>query len=117
MEELVLIFLVGHFLIPFVLLMSRLAKRNIKFLVIMAIWLLGMQWVDLYWLVMPNFHHHGIYISWIDFAAWIMVSGFTIHFITRKLKKNALVPIKGSFFAKFNRIYESLKQHRKRNLL
>ncbi|MCB1198319.1 MAG: hypothetical protein KDK51_08085 [Deltaproteobacteria bacterium] len=88
---------IGHFPIPFVLLMSRLAKRNIKFLVIMAIWLLGMQWVDLYWLVMPNFHHHGIHISWIDFAAWIMVSGFTIHFITRKLKKNALVPIKDPF--------------------
>jgi len=92
-----LFLIIGHFPIPFVLLMSRLAKRNLTFLSILAVWLLFMQWVDLYWLVMPNFSHHGFHLSWIDFAAWLMLGGFTLHFIVRKLKKHALVPIKDPF--------------------
>ncbi|MCB0272630.1 MAG: hypothetical protein KDD46_06430 [Bdellovibrionales bacterium] len=91
---------IGHFPIPFVLLMSRLAKRNIKFLSMMAVWMLLMQFVDLHWLVMPNFHNHNFHFSWLDIATWITTGGFTLHFITRKLKTNALIPIKDPFLEK-----------------
>ncbi len=43
----------GHFLIPFVALISRAPKRRPKVLAAAAAWLLVMHWVDIYWLVMP----------------------------------------------------------------
>jgi hypothetical protein len=45
----------GHFALPFLGLMSRHVKRNRRALAFWAIWLLVLHWVDLYWLVMPNF--------------------------------------------------------------
>ena len=51
----VILLLFGQFVIPFVGLMSRHAKRNVRVLTFWAIWLLVFHWVDLYWLVMPSF--------------------------------------------------------------
>lgn len=92
-----LFLVIGHFPIPFVLLMSRLAKRNLKFLTLMAVWLLLMQWVDLHWLIMPNLHHHSFDFSWLDISTWVMLGGFTLHFISRALKNQALIPIKDPY--------------------
>ena len=43
----------GHFLLPFVALLSRAPKRRPRLLAAVAAWVLVMHWVDLYWLVMP----------------------------------------------------------------
>lgn len=48
---LVLVF--GHFLLPFVALISRGPKRRPRLLALAAVWLLVMHWVDIFWLVMP----------------------------------------------------------------
>lgn len=44
----------GHFVLPFLGLMSRSAKRRPNLVVFWAGWLLVMHWIDLYWLVMPQ---------------------------------------------------------------
>jgi hypothetical protein len=44
---------VFHFLVPFFLLLSRPLKRDPRRLAWLALWLLLVHWVDLYWLVMP----------------------------------------------------------------
>src|ERR1700752_453110 len=44
-----------HFCIPFVILLSRPFKRNIRKLVWLAGWLLCMRFVDLFWNIEPNF--------------------------------------------------------------
>jgi len=46
--------LCGHFLLPFVGLISPYAKRSRKHLGFWAVWLLIMHWVDIYWLMMPQ---------------------------------------------------------------
>lgn len=46
----------GHFLVPFVFLMSRHIKRNGLTLSIGAAFLLVIHWVDMNYLVLPNFH-------------------------------------------------------------
>ncbi len=43
----------GHFLIPFVALISRAPKRRPRALAAAATWLLLMHWLDIHWLVMP----------------------------------------------------------------
>ena len=53
-----LLLLFGHLLIPFAGLLSRLVKRNTKLLVFWAAWLLVFHWIDLFWLVMPEYDAH-----------------------------------------------------------
>ena len=44
-----------HFAVPFVLLLSRPFKRDITTLVWLAVWLLFMRYLDLFWIIEPNF--------------------------------------------------------------
>ena len=46
---------IGHFALPFALLLSRDLKRNFKLLASIAVFILFMRFVDLYWLVAPDF--------------------------------------------------------------
>ena len=48
----------GHFVIPFLILLSREPKRNVTAMTIMSCWILVIHWIDLYWIIWPNFQHH-----------------------------------------------------------
>jgi len=48
-----LVLLFGHFVVPFVALLSRAPKRRPRLLAAAAVWMLAMHWVDVYWLVAP----------------------------------------------------------------
>jgi hypothetical protein len=50
-----LIIVIGHFAVPFAILLSRPFKRDIRKLVWLAVWLLFMRWLDLLWIIEPNF--------------------------------------------------------------
>ncbi len=50
-----LIIVVFHFAIPFSILLSRSFKRDIGKLAWLAAWLLLMRYLDLYWIIEPNF--------------------------------------------------------------
>jgi|GEM_PF-60947 len=45
--------LFGHLLLPFAALLSKHVKRNRKALMAIAIWMLFICWVDLFWITMP----------------------------------------------------------------
>ncbi len=88
-----LILVFGHFLIPFLILMPRAVKRNLNALKIIAIWIIIMHWIDIYWLVLPNLHHHGMHISWMDLTAIIGIGGLFIWYFLNKFFSQALVPV------------------------
>lgn len=46
--------LFGYFVIPFLALLSRWPKRNPKLILICAIWLFVMQWLNMIWQVFPH---------------------------------------------------------------
>jgi hypothetical protein len=48
-----LVLLFGHFLVPFLFLVSKHPKRFKPTLVIASLWMLAFHWLDLYYLVMP----------------------------------------------------------------
>ena len=52
-----LLLLFGHFIVPFLALISRIPKRGRYGLVVAACWLLVMHLVDLIWLVFPHKNH------------------------------------------------------------
>lgn len=85
--------LAGRFLIPFNALLPRAAKRNLTWLGAMAVWILAMHYVDIYWLVMPVFHPHGVAPHWMDAAALAGVSGIVAWVFWGQLKQDAMVPV------------------------
>jgi len=83
---------IGHFIVPFVILMSRHAKRKLALLGFMACWIVFMQYVDMYWLVLPNLHKQSVGFHWLDVATWMGVTGIWGAVIVRRLGQQALIP-------------------------
>ncbi|MBZ5581989.1 MAG: hypothetical protein LAQ30_07235 [Acidobacteriia bacterium] len=88
---LALIFL--HFAVPFALLLSRDLKRNFKFLAGIAIFILFMRYVDIFWLVAPSFRKGAFGMSWMDFAAPIGLGGIWLAYFLMQLEKRPLMPL------------------------
>jgi hypothetical protein len=83
-----------HFVVPFFGLLSRHVKRNRKTLAFWAFWLLVIEYVDLYWLVMPNGSEGVVPVSIVDLLAWIGVVGVFIGAAATRAKGLNLVPTK-----------------------
>ncbi len=58
-----------HFAAPFLLLLSRDLKRNPKTLMLVALGLLVMRSIDLFWIIVPAFENHGWTGFLLDFLA------------------------------------------------
>ena len=103
----------GRFVIPWFVLLRRPLKRNPNLLVFVAVWMLLMEFVEMFWLVQPAYSHHMAsyyralgdfesyhwYENHIDFAAtdilfWVGFIGVFLAIFGRALNKYALVPVK-----------------------
>lgn len=82
-----------QFLVPFVLLLSRPLKRNRWTLVGIVLWLLVMRFVDMFWIVMPQFHLKGFHVSWLNFSVPLALGGIWIATFLRELQKRPLLPL------------------------
>jgi hypothetical protein len=83
----------GHFALPFALLLSRDLKRNYKLLAGIAIFVLFMRMVDLYWLVAPDFRKGPFSVSWMDFAAPAGMGGIWLAYFLIQLGERPLMPL------------------------
>lgn len=81
-----------HFAFPFLFLLSRSFKRNAGKLVIVAVLILMMRLVDLFWMIAPNFTGEHFHISWMDVVAPIGIGGLWLGFFARALTKRPLIP-------------------------
>lgn len=88
-----LVLLFGHFWLPFAVLLSRHAKRSMLVLGLAAAWHLVMHWVDIFWIVMPSYDHHG-HVSWIDLAAWLGTIGIIALWLAVRASRDPLYPLK-----------------------
>ena len=86
--------LIGHFALPFLGLMSRQIKRNKTTLAFWAVWLLVIHWVDLYWLVMPQFDPSGPPFGLLDITCWIGLASLLVAAVAYQAQKVTLVPTK-----------------------
>jgi hypothetical protein len=80
-----------HFAVPFVLLISRPFKRDITRLVWLAVWMLLMRYVDLFWIIEPNFSVK-FHLTWLDIVVPIAMGGLWLAFFFRNLSSRPLVP-------------------------
>ncbi len=86
-----------HFLLPFLLLLSRDLKRNAKLLSSVAGLVLLMRFVDLYWLAAPSFGHAGLAFHWLDLATVLGIGGVWFALFTGQLRRRPLLPIQDPF--------------------
>ena len=84
--------LVLHFFIPFFALLSRDVKRNQAVLPKIAMWLIAMRCVDLFWLTRPEFTSRALPTLW-DFAALFALGGIWLWFFAVQLKQRPLLPL------------------------
>ncbi|MBX3022431.1 MAG: molybdopterin oxidoreductase [Bdellovibrionales bacterium] len=97
--------LLFKFVVPFLALLSRRAKRNLNFLATIAILILIMQYVDLYWLVYPNLSSEKVIFGLPEITTWCGFAGVFMFTVGRFLSKYSIVPLKDP------RIHESLHHH------
>lgn len=86
--------IVFHFAIPFLLLLSRAVKRDVRALATIAGLILIMRVVDLYWTVMPAFAERGIGVHWSNAAAFLGIGGLWVAFWAREVRRHELVPVR-----------------------
>jgi hypothetical protein len=86
------IVLVFHFFVPFFLLLSQDVKRNAKVLPRIAIWLIFMRLVDLFWMTRPEFTSRAM-PTWLDIVVPIALGGLWLGFFAFNLKQCPLLPL------------------------
>jgi hypothetical protein len=84
--------LVLHFFIPFFALLSRDLKRNQALLPKIAMWLLAMRCLDLYWWTRPEFTSNALPSLW-DVATLLALGGIWLWFFALQLKQLPLLPL------------------------
>ncbi|MDE3056588.1 MAG: hypothetical protein KGJ59_01340 [Bacteroidota bacterium] len=92
-DYLVVPLVIGHFFIPFFLLLSRRTKRAMARLALVAVFILAMRLADMFWLITPAFHPGEFHIHWLDVAVPISLGGLWLAAFVRNLKGYSLVPL------------------------
>ena len=90
--------LLGHFALPFVLLLSRDLKKRPRLLAKIAVAILVMRLVDVVWLVEPMFEREGFPIHWMDVALPLGLTGAWLFLFVRHLRSRTLLPLNDPFF-------------------
>jgi len=93
----------GRFFGPFLILLLRSVKKHPRQLCYVAWWILFMQLIDIYVVVLPALHGTGIHVSIWDFAALIAIGSTLAFAYLRLVGKSSLFPVRDP------RLVESLK--------
>ena len=85
-----------QFVVPFFAILSRNAKRTAAIMLPVVALLVGMHYVDLFWVVMPLFRKVASF-EWTDAAALCGVGGVYMALVVRQFGAAPLVPVKDPF--------------------
>jgi hypothetical protein len=88
-----LVLLLFHFVLPFLLLLSREANRNPRLLAGTAVLLVVARFVDVAWLVLPAFSKGKLQVSWMDLALPVGLGGLWLFLYARNLLTRPLLPV------------------------
>lgn len=100
-----LLLLIGKFIVPFIALLPRWAKRTPAHIGAISVWILIMQYADLYWLVYPAYFEEQVHFGFYEILIFLGFLGLFLFTVTRFWSRHSLVPIKDP------RLQESLHHH------
>ena len=79
------------FAVPFLLLLSRPFKRDIRKLVWLAVWVMVIRWIDLFWIIEPNFSK-AFTVTIADIVVSIAIGGLWFALFFHNLGSLPLLP-------------------------
>ena len=85
--------IVFHFAVPFALLLSRAMKREAASIVKVALLVLAVRVIDLFWLIAPAFHQQALTVSWLDLVLPPALGSLWLGFFFRQLRGRAILPV------------------------
>ena len=89
--------LLGQFFIPFFLLLSRDLKRSPPALAAVAVWVLFIHFVDVYWVVMPAASPERLGLHWTHLTAFVGIGGLSVAAGLFLLRGTRPIPVKDPF--------------------
>ena len=92
--ELSMLLVVGRFFVPFAILLTQGIKKHPVQLSILAGWMLLMQMLDIYLVVLPSLHGTGFHPSIWDLVSLIAVGATLAFFYLRLLPTTSLFPVR-----------------------
>jgi hypothetical protein len=100
-----MILLVFRFIVPFIALLPRWAKRTPGHLKSVCVLVLVMQYVDLYWIIYPNFNENEVVFSFWEIGMFLGFLGLFLFTVQKFMAKWNLVAIRDP------RLQEALNHH------
>lgn len=91
-NTLTLFLVIGRFFIPFAILLVRSPKKKPHRLCLIAAWIIFMQMVDMYIVVLPVLHGTGVHVSIWDFVPLLGIGATLAFFYLWILRKSSLFP-------------------------
>ena len=82
-----------RFIIPFSILLCRPAKRSLKVIGLMAAWSLVVEYIDLYWIVMPTYYKTGPQPHWLDLATLVTTVSICGLVFWSRFRAHKMVPV------------------------
>jgi hypothetical protein len=82
-----------HFAVPFVVLLSRTVKRAPDLLIRVAIGILVLRLIDLFWLIAPEFHENGLVVHWLDVVLPLSMGALWLAAFVWQLRGRAILPV------------------------
>jgi hypothetical protein len=92
--------MIGRFGVPFVVLMSYRVKHGRNLLTSLALWILAMQLVDLFWVIKPALRLFSpdlalpaSALAWTDLTAWLGLGGLCCAYVVWRMRGVVSVPV------------------------
>jgi len=89
-----IILVIGHFFIPFVILLFQATKKKPRLLCSVAVWILCMHLLDMYVIVLPSYHEAGFDPSWLDLVCFVAVGATMAAIFMKRLGDTPLWPLR-----------------------
>ena len=97
--------LIFRFIVPFIALLPRGLKRNENHVIAVSTLILVMQYVDIYWMVYPNFNDGLIKFGFLEIGLFLGFLGLFLLGVTTFFKKHSMVALKDP------RLHEAINHH------
>lgn len=97
--------LIFRFIVPFIALLPRGLKRNDNHVIMVSILILVMQYLDIYWMVYPNFFHGHVTFGFTEIGMFAGFAGLFLYALTSFFQKFSVVATKDP------RLHEALNHH------
>jgi len=89
-----MLLVIGRFFVPFAILLLRSIKKHPHQLSILAAWMLLMQMLDMYLVVLPALHGTGVHISIWDLLSLIAIGATLAFTYLRLVSRSSLFPVR-----------------------